>query len=154
MSEDVGQWVQRTLTGLNKQDSGMIYFVLGNLDSPPLYSVGRWQLGVDTVYRTVVCDLVDVNDYGAFPDRQSFFEGIRTLNPNDSSGEGFWHATLVWGTERLSELVDSFFPPALPHDNKLNPAFIEALLQIFADNGVPWLGKPLLPVMPASVVPH
>ena len=45
MSKDVGQWLQKTLLGLNKEDSGMIYFVLGNLDSPPLHTAARWQLG-------------------------------------------------------------------------------------------------------------
>lgn len=148
MPKEVGQWVQRTLLGLNKEDSGMIYFVLGNLDSPPLYTVARWQFGSDMVCRTVICGLVDVNDYGAFPDRQSFLKGVRTLNPHDSSGDGFWHATLVWGTERLSQLVDSYFPPHSKHDQKLNDAFIEALEQIFAENGVPWSVKPLLPIEP------
>jgi hypothetical protein len=154
MSKDIGQWMQQILIGLNDEDSGMIYFILGNLNWPPLYTVARWQLGADTVYRTVVCGLVDVNDYGAFPNRSSFFEGIRTLNPNDSSGEGFWHATLVWGTERLSELIDKFFPSRDSRDNELSPPFIEALEQIFADNGVPWSEQPLLPVTPAHTAPQ
>jgi hypothetical protein len=150
MSKDVGQWLQKTLLGLNHEDSGMIYFVLGKLDSPPLHTVARWQLGVDTVYRTVVCGLIDVNDYGAFPDKHSFFEGIRTLNPNDSNGDGLWHATLVWGTERLSSLIDAFFPHGSTRDSNLNRFFIEALEKTFAENGVPWSEKPLLPIMPTT----
>ena len=148
MSKDTGRWVQRTLLGLNQEDSGMIHFVLGNLDSPALYTLARWQLGVDMVYRTVKCGLVDVNDYGAFPDRKSFYQGIRTLNPDDSSGDGFWHATLVWGTERLSQLVDTYFQPRGERNNELNPGFLEAIEEVFAENGVPWSDEPLLPIMP------
>jgi hypothetical protein len=32
----------------------------------------------------------------------------------------------------------------------LNPAFIEAMEQILAENGVPWSDKPLLPIAPAG----
>jgi hypothetical protein len=69
-------------------------------------------------------------------------------NPNNSTGDGFWHATLVWGTDCLSQLIDAHLQPHRERDNELNPSFIEALEQIFAENDVPWSDKPLLPVMP------
>jgi hypothetical protein len=149
--KDIGLWLQETLQDLEKEDAGMIYFVLGDLASVPPYTANRWQLGVDMIYRSVLCGLIAVNDYGVFPDKSSFFDGIRILNPNDASGDGFWHATLVWGTDRLSKLLDAHFPPRGERDDKLNPAFIEALESIFAENAVPWSDKPLLPIMPAAV---
>jgi hypothetical protein len=54
----------------------------------------------------------------------------------------------ISGTDRLSKLVEAHFPPPDQRDDKLNPPFIEALEQIFAENGVPWSDKPLLPIMP------
>jgi hypothetical protein len=61
-----------------------------------------------------------------------------------------WNVTQICGTERLYELVGAYFPPTGEIRHTLNPAFIEALEQIFAENGVPWSDKPLLPVMPTG----
>ena len=101
------------------------------------------------IYRGLVCDLIKVKDYGATPDRASFLHAIRTLNPW-GDGAGFWHATLVWDAPRLEKLIEAHFPAPDQHQDKLNPAFIEALEQIFAETGVPWSDKPLLPIMPAQ----
>ncbi len=153
---DTALWLQEQMLGLHHEDWGLVYMLSGNLASIPPDTPARLQLGVDLIYRGLACDLIAVNDYGAFPDRPSFFEGIRTLDPDDvtavddMSGAGFWHATLVWGTQRLSKLIEAYFPPRDKRDDKLNPAFIEALEAIFAENGVPWSDKPLLPIMPAG----
>ena len=74
---------------------------------------------------------------------------IRTLNPW-GDGAGFWHATIIWGAPRLDKLIEAHFPAPDQHEDKLNPAFIEALEQIFAENGVPWSDKPLLPIIPKA----
>lgn len=150
MPNDVALWLQQTLLGLDKEDWGLGYMLDGNLDSVPPDKSERWQLGVDIIYRAVICDLVEVNDLGATSDQASFLRTIRTLNPYGRSGDGYWHATLVWGTERLSKLIDAYFPPRSERDDKLNPAFIGALEQMFAEKGVPWSDKPLLPVIPAA----
>ena len=119
----------------------------GILTSPPPGTPARWQLGVDLIYRSLVCDLIEVKDYGATSDRASFLHAIRTLNPW-GDGAGFWHATIIWGAPRLDKLIEAHFPAPDQHEDKPNPAFIEALEQIFAENGVPWSDKPLLPIMP------
>jgi hypothetical protein len=150
MPNDVALWLQKTLLGLDKEDWGLGYMLDGNVASAPPDTPERWQLGADMIYRTVVCNLVAVNDLGACPDKASFFQAIQTLDPHDVSGAGFWHATLVWGTERLSGLIEAYFPPRGERDSKLNPTFIAALEQIFDENGVPWSDKPLLPVTPAG----
>jgi hypothetical protein len=159
--EDIGLWLQETLHEYDGERWGMADFVLGNLDSIPRYTAARWQLGVDTVYRAVTCDLVKADRFGGFPDVRSFFHAARTLSPDGKldavlwtgkfnvSGPGFWNGTTVRGTERLRKLFAAYFPSPDGYDGKLNPAFIEALEQIFAENGVPWSDKPLLPVMPA-----
>ncbi len=130
--------------------------------SIPQYTGARWQLGVDTVYRAVTSDLVSVEDLAGFPDLASFFKAIRTLSPDDKSGarstDGefaytgpeLWNVSQICGTERLHKLVGAYFPPTGEIRHILNPAFIEALEQIFAENGVPWSDKPLFPITPAT----
>ena len=144
---DTALWLQEQLLGLDHDDWGLVYILYGNLASVPDDTSERWQLGVDVIYRGLVCDLVKVKDYGATSDRASFLQAIRTLDPC-GDGAGFWHATLIWGSPRLGELIEAHFPPPDQRDDKLNHAFIEALEQIFADKGVPWSGTPLLPVVP------
>jgi len=144
---DTPLWLQEQLLGLYHEDWGLVYMASGNLASIPFDTPIRWQLGVDSIYRGLVCDLVKVKDYGATPDRASFLHSIRTLNPW-GDGAAFWHATLIWDAPRLDKLIEAHFPAPDRHEDTLNPAFIEALEQIFAENGVPWSDKPLLPIMP------
>jgi hypothetical protein len=136
--------------------------VLGKLDSTPQYTRGRWQLGVDTAYRGIKCDLFEVEGLAGFPDLASFFDAIRTLGPDDKSGAvsstgkfeytgpDLWNAAQICGTARLSKLVDAYFPPVGQIRRTLNPAFIEAIEKIFAENGVQWSDRPVLPIRPAS----
>lgn len=146
---DTALWLQKHLLGLDHEDWGLVYMLYGNLASTPPDTPARWQLSVDLIYRGLVSGLVAVNDLGATSDQASFLHAIRTLDPC-GDGAGFWHATLVWGTEQLSKLIKAHFPSPDQRDDKLNPAFVEALEQIFAENGVPWSDKPLLPIMPAK----
>lgn len=146
---DTALWLQEQMLGLYHEDWGLNYTLYGNLTSIPDDTPDRWQLGVDLIYRGLVCDLLKVKDYGATPDRASFLHAIRTLNPW-GNGAGFWHATLVWDAPRLEKLIEAHFPSLDQHEGKLNPAFIEALEQIFAENGVPWSDKPLLPILPTT----
>lgn len=138
-------WLQGQLLGLYNEDWALGYVLDGILVLVPQDTPERWQLGVDLIYRGLVCDLVKVKDYGATPDRASFLHAIRTLDPW-GDGAGFWHATLVWDAPRLNKLIEVHFPSPDQHEDKLNPAFIEALEQIFAENGMPWSDKPLLPI--------
>jgi hypothetical protein len=64
---------------------------------------------------------------------------IRTLDPC-GDGAGFWHATIVWGAPRLNELIEAHFPPPDQREDKLNPAFIEALEYPYwsSDSWRPW----------------
>ena len=147
---DTALWLQKQLLGLYHEDWGLVYMTAGNLASIPFDTPVRWQLGVDLTYRGLTCDLIEVNDFGATSDRASFFHAIRTLDPW-GDGAGFWHATIVWGAPRLNKLIETHFPLPEQRDHQLNPAFIEALEQIFAENGVPWSETPLLPIMPAGL---
>lgn len=143
--QDAAFWLQKHLLGLDHEDWGLVYMLHGNLASTPPDTPARWQLSVDLIYRGLVSDLLAVNDLGATSDQASFLRAIQTLDPG-GDGAGFWHATLVWGTERLSKLIKAHFPPSGERSSKLNPAFIEALEAIFAENGVSWSDKPLLPI--------
>jgi hypothetical protein len=146
---DTALWLQGQLLGLYHEDWALGYMLDGILASAPQDTPERWQLGVDSIYRGLVCDLLAVKDFGATSDRASFLHAIRTLDPC-GDGAGFWHATIVWGAPRLNELIEAHFPPPDQREDKLNPAFIEALEQLFAENGVPWSDKPLLPIMPTT----
>lgn len=113
-------------------------------------------------YRTVTCGMVEVEVLAGFPNLPSFFHAIRTLGPNDKSGavssagkyaytgSELWNAAQICGTKRLSKLIDAYFPLLGENRDTLNPAFIEALEQIFAENGVPWSDTPLLPITPTA----
>jgi hypothetical protein len=159
---DVALWLQIQLLGLDREMWGLAYFVHGNLDSVPQYTDLRWQLGADTIYRTVTSGLAEVEGLAGFPNLLSFFDAIRTLNPDDKSGAvssigrfrytgpDMWNAAQISGTKRLSMLVDGHFPLVGRNARALNPAFIEALEAIFAENGVPWSDKPLLPIVPTG----
>ena len=160
--DETALWLQNLLLGYSGECWGMADFVLGKLDSVPQQTEARWQLGVDMVYRTVKCDLVQVEDLAGFPDLRSFFLAIQTLSPDDKSGArsssgefaytgpDLWNASQICGTKRLFELVHAHFPPVGETRRTLNPAFIEALERIFAENGVPWSDKPLLLIAPAA----
>jgi hypothetical protein len=160
--DETALWLQDLLLGYSGECWGMFDFVSGKLESVPQHTEARWQLGVDTVYRTVVCDLVQVIGWAGFPDLASFLHAIRTLSPDDESGArssngkfsytgpDLWNASQVCGTERLLELANAHFPPFGEIRYTLNPDFVEALARIFADNGVPWSEKPLVPIMPAA----
>ena len=65
------------------------------------------------------------------------------------SGGFLRNGTQVSGTERLSKFAEAHFPPPDQRDGELNPAFIDALEQIFAENGVPRSDMPLLPILPS-----
>src|SRR5271154_5202004 len=101
MPNNIALWLQNTLLGLDKEDWGLGYMLDGNLAAVPPDTPARWQFGVDLIYRSLVCDLVAVDDLGATSDQASFLHTIRTSNPYGLNGAGFWHATLVWGTARL-----------------------------------------------------
>ncbi len=69
---DTALWLQEQLLGLDHDDWGLVYILYGYLASVPDDTPERWQLGVDVIYRGLVCDLVKVKDYGATSDRASF----------------------------------------------------------------------------------
>ena len=52
------------------------------------------------------------------------------------------------GEHEQVKLIEAHFLSPDQRDDKLNPAFIETQEQIFAENGVPWSDRPLLPIMP------
>jgi hypothetical protein len=147
MPQDIALWLQRNLQTLAADDYGLVLFAHGIIAPVPGYSAARWQLAVDTIYRTIKCDLVAVHKFVECDDEESFFEAIRKLSPYGRPGAVLWNGTLIYGTKKLDALVHSFFPSD-PDDESLNSAFIDAIAAIFAQNGVPWSDKPLLPIMP------
>ena len=149
---DVARWLQETLLGLDKEDWGLGYMVDGILNSVPPDTHARWQLGVDTIYRILTSDLIAVHKFVECHDKASFFHAIWTLSPYESSGGFLWNGTLIYGTDRLSDLIDVYFRGRGERNDKPNPAFTQALEQVFAENGVPWSDEPLLPVTPDAGV--
>jgi hypothetical protein len=146
---DTALWVQRSLLGLDGEDWSVGYII----DRIPIVSnhdLGRWQLGVDLIYRTLTCELIGIDVFVECRDKTSFLQAIGTVSPYENSGGFLWNGTRIYGTDRLSKLITDYFSSTDELDDKLNPAFIEALEQIFAENSVPWSEKPLLPITPAG----
>ena len=148
--KDPALWLQETLLEYDGWQWGLVSFALDEVACVPADSEARWQSGVDMIYRTLTCDVIGVDVYLEYHDRASFLNAIRTVSPLVDSDGFLWNGTQVSGTERLSKLIEAHFPPADQRDNELNPAFIEALEQIFAENGAPWSDKPLWPIAPAG----
>jgi hypothetical protein len=148
--KETALWLQETLLEYDGWQWGLASFALGEIASVPADSDARWQFGVDVIYRTLTCDLVRVDVYMECHDRASFLSAIRTVSPFVDSGGFLWNGTQVSGTERLSKLVKAHFPAPDQRNGELNPAFVEALEQMFAQNGVPWSDKPLLSIMPLT----
>jgi len=150
ITEDKALWLQETLLEFNGWQWGLVNFAFGQIASLPNGTEARWQFGVDILYRTLTCDLIGVDVFVECHDLTSFLNAIQSVNPFKNSGGFLWNGTQVSGTERLSELAAAYFPSSGELNHTLNPAFIEALEAIFAENGVPWSEKPLLPITPAT----
>jgi hypothetical protein len=153
MPEDVALWLQKNLSLLCEEDLSLAYFSSGKIASIPDDTNSRWQLSVDMIYRSLKCELIAVYKFLGCHDQSSFLKAIRAHGPDDRVDIVLWNGTLIYGTEKLEALVRSFFgDPSQARDNKPSPAFIEALEQIFVENGVPWSDKPLLPITPDAGV--
>jgi hypothetical protein len=145
---EIALWTQKTLLGIDGEEWGIGYITDGmsSISENPAIC---WQLGVDMVYRALLCDLIDVHVFMECRDKPSLLHEIRVVSPFEDSGGFLWSGTQIHGTPRLSALIEAYFPPP-NRDGSLNTAFIEALEQVFAENGVPWSDKSLLPIMPAG----
>ena len=148
--KDVALWLQETLLEYDGWQWGLVSFAHGKVGSIPADSEAQWQFGADIIYRILPCNLIGVDVYMECHDRASLLSAIRTVSPFIGSGGLLWNGTQVSGTKRLSRLVEEHFPPPDQREDASNPVFIEALEQIFAENGVPWSDKPLLPIMPVT----
>jgi hypothetical protein len=148
--EDIASWLQRHLSMLCEEDLSIGHFASGKIDSVPDRTPIRWQLSVDMIYRALTCDLIAVHKYVECSDETSFFEAIRSRGPYDREGAVLWNGTLIYGTGKLEALARSFFSVLSAGQDDVNPAFIEALERLFAENKVPWSDKPLLPIMPVT----
>jgi hypothetical protein len=123
----------------------------GILPSVPDYTPARWQFGVDMLYRTIKSDLIAVHEYVQCTDDASFFQAIRTLSPFEDAGGFLWNGTLIAGTEKLEAAIETYFTPEDNYRDAVNPAFIEAIENSFAANGVPWSDSALLPIVRAGI---
>jgi hypothetical protein len=150
VTKDKALWLQETLLEFNGWQWGLVNFVHGEIASVPPGTEARWQFGIDIVYRTMTCDLIGVDVFMECHDRTSLLNAIRIVSPFKDSGGLLWNGTQISGTERLGELATAYFPSGGELNHTLNPAFIEALEAIFAENDVPWSEKPLLPIMPKA----
>jgi len=151
ITKDKALWLQETLLEYNGWQWGLVSFALGQIASLPTGTEARWQFGGDMIYRTLTSDLIGVDVFVECHDRSSFLNAIRIVSPFKDSGGFLWNGTQVSGTKRIRELAAAYFPSSGELNHTLNPAFIEALEQIFAENGVPWSEKPLLPIKPDGI---
>lgn len=146
---EIALWIQEILLGIDGEEWGITY-VTCRMSAIGKDDLERWQYSVDLIYRMLICDLMDVHGFMECHDKPSLLDEIRKVSPFQDLGGFLWNGTQIHGTKRLSALIRSYLPPPEQRDGKLDPAFIEALEKIFAENGVPWSDKPLLPIIPAG----
>jgi hypothetical protein len=144
--DDIALWLQKNLRTLAEDDSSCAYFLSGIVDNLPDYTVSRWQLAADMIYRCVKSKLILIYNFADCTDEASFFVAIRTLSPFKSEGGLLWNGTLLYGSDMLTTIVEKHFPPSQPYSPDINCAFGEELDEIFQRNGVPWSETPLLPI--------
>lgn len=148
---DIALWLQRNLVILCEDDVSLAYVSSGVIASIPDRTETRWQLSVDTIYRLIKCELISVLNFADCTDIPSFFSEIQSHGPDfDDQGAYAWMAMQICGTDKLEVLMKGHFGELSQAWDALNPAFINALEQVFADNGVPWSEKPLLPITPVA----
>jgi len=144
--DDIARWLQNNLRTLAEEESSCAYFLSGNVKTVPDYTSSRWQLAVDMIYRCVKSKLTLIYNFADCDDEASFFVAIRTLSPFRSEGGLLWNATLLYGSDMLTTIVEKHFPPSQPYSPDINLAFVEELDEIFRRNGVPWSKTPVLPI--------
>jgi hypothetical protein len=147
MPTEIALWIQEILLGLDGEEWGITY-VTCRMSAIGKDDLERWQYSVDFIYRMLICDLMDVHGFMECHDKPSLLDEIRKVSPFEDLGGFLWNGTQIHGTKRLDAMIRSYFPPPEQHDRKLNPAFVEALEAIFAENGVAWSDTPLLPIRP------
>ena len=151
ISNEIAHWLQHTLLALSRDEWGMVYIAEGILSSIPDYTRARWQFGVDMTYRCIKSDLIVVLAYVDCKDNASLFAAVREMSPFSRKGnEGglLWNGTQIYGTTRLKNLVKAYFQDGDANTTTVNPSFIEAVEEIFAQSAVPWSDAPLLPIRP------
>ncbi len=148
---DIAFWLQRNLAIICEDDVSIAYVSSGVIASIPDRTEARWQLSVDMLYRLIKCELISVLNFADCTDIPSFFSEIQSHGPDfDDQGAYVWMAIQIYGTDKLEVLMKSHFGELSRAWDALNPVFINALERVFADNGVPWSEKPLLPITPAG----
>ncbi len=149
MSEqkNIELWLQTCLRFFASDDLSLVSFSSSTISGMPNYTLERWQLAVDMIYRCVVSGLLEFTYPNYRDDHDAFFQAIRTRSPFDESGDVMWNWEQLYGTDKLVALVDKRFPKTGGADNEIvNPAFIQDLRDIFAAAGVPWSNALLLPI--------
>jgi hypothetical protein len=141
------QWLQNRLRVLAVDDLSIVNFALGLSGEIPDELPNRWQFCIDMLYRTTTSKLLEIHNFVACHDLDSFYHAIRTISPFEEQGVVLWNGTLVYGTDQLIQLIGKYFPKTSGRDSRLNPAFIQELKAIFAANNVPWSDAALLPVI-------
>ncbi len=150
MSEqkNIELWLQTCLRFFASDDLSLVSFSSSTISGMPNYTLERWQLAVDMIYRCVVSGLLEFTYPNYRDDHDAFCQAIRTRSPFDESGGVLWNWEQFYGTDKLVALVNGHFPDAAvaSHD-AVDPAFIQELKDIFAEHNVPWSDAPLLPII-------
>jgi hypothetical protein len=147
----VARWLQSSLLELAEDDTTCGGLITGAIEGIPDDTLGRWQFGVDMIYRLVKCELAIIPYFQIrCHDETSFFLAIRTLSPFDRSGGLLWNGTFLRGTDGLQKLMKRHFSSIPRYAPLLNPPFVKELEEIFVLHNVPWSETPLLPIAPES----
>ena len=111
--ENIELWLQTRLRFFASDDLSLVSLSSSTIVGMPNYTLKRWQLAVDMIYRCVVSGLSDLTYPKYRNDHDAFFQAIRTRSPFDESGDVMWNWEQLCGTDKLVALVNGrFLTPA------------------------------------------
>jgi len=162
MPSSVASWLLFHLHTMRTDPISAAHFAGGHMDGYPDESNLKRQLAVDTIYRCLRCDLVEIDpaewrqvyglkDIEEFARQLAHVDPFRRVLPSDTGYEQHANEMMIWlapelyNTRNGDALIDRHSPAGLDLDDEERiAAFNVEICEIFESNGVPWGSRPLV----------
>jgi hypothetical protein len=158
---DIALWLQNALRDLIRDDWSCGRMCLwrnmhqnfpGNFRDPILIS--DWQTSVDSICRCFASGLIAMTKDSHYSNQSALLDDLQKYNPFDRRPPALsWYGTFIYGTDKLDVLVKQYFQDDDEYAATANHDFVNVIEKAFADAGLPWSGKPLLPISQAATKP-
>ena len=163
--KDILLKVQNTLRDLVRDDwtcAKMVFWLKGSIEHQNTPNdprmISAWQASIDFIFRCFSAGLIEIINHDHYSDQNALLDDLRSCNPFDRSagvraGDYAWNGIFICGTESLDLIVKRFFQNDDEDATNVNGSFVAAIEGVFEEAGVPWSGKPLLPVFSSPTSP-